>query len=291
MRNSLYRKVELGLLMICLFLLVSISLELNILQEIANYSIINLLCTIVGNSYVWGVIGGIIAVVIVYFAQVKYSKWMLKKDFRCNEVIQDICSIIEIYVDISDKVPARTKLSENEEYLVRRKRDATRFYEFYKKKERVIELITIGLTCENNDILIESVQSCFLINLNFKLLSIINNIKNRLFSLRQGYKEVLEMYKNYESDKTDQTLFALGDKLFSLFVDLKYMTLYWNQLFDYLEYDPTYFRLYVKIYNSKYSIEEDLRQPIEIQNLRVKEVNKVVKRKMLLYKIRHFWDK
>lgn len=291
MKNSLYRKVELGLLVICLFLLVAISLRLNILQEIANYSIINLLCTILGNSYVWGVIGSIIAVVIIYFAQVKYSKRMLKKDFRCNEIIQDICSAIESYVDISDKVPARTKSSENEEYLVRRKRDSTQFYEFYKQNEPVIKLITIGLTYGNNNILIESVQSCFLINLNFKLLSIINNIKNRLFSLRQRYEEVLEMYKNYESDKTDETLFALGDELFSLFVDLKFMTLYWNQLFDYLEYDPTYFRLFVEIYNSKYSIEEDLRQPIEIQNLRVKEVNKAVKREMLLYKIHHFWDK
>ena len=82
----------------------------------------------------------------------------------------------------------------------------------------------------------------------------------------------------------------LGDKLFTFFVDLKFMALYWKQLLDYLEYDPTYIKLYIELYNSKYPIEEDLKQPIEIRILRAKEVNKKVKREMLLHKIHHFWD-
>ena len=49
----------------------------------------------------------------------------------------------------------------------------------------------------NNDILIESLQSCFFLNLNFKLLSIVNNIKNRLPNIRNGYPEIKEMCKKY----------------------------------------------------------------------------------------------
>lgn len=294
-KKSLYRKVIFGLLVICVILLIVnlilICLKLHILQNIANYSIINLLRAILTNTYFSGVCCSVIAVIVIYFAQVKYSKRMLKKDFRCNEVIQDIYTAIETYMDISDRVPERTEWSESEEFLARKKRDSTQFYKFYKQNEPIIKQITTGLTYENNNLLLESVQSCFLINLNFKLLSIINNVKNRLFSLRPKYEEVLELCKSYESAKTDETLFDLGDKLFSFFVDLKFMTLYWNQLLDYLEYDPTYIRLFIKLYNSKYSIEETLMQPIEIQNSRVKGVNKAVRREKLLYKIRHFWDK
>ena len=215
---------------------------------------------------------------------------MLKKDFRCNEVIQDIYFAIETYVKISDKIPERTKHSENKEFLAKKKHDSTQAYEFYKHNEANIELITIGLTYENNDLLLESVQACFLINLNFKLLSIINNVKNRLLSLRTESEEVWKMNKDYEANRSNENLCMLGDKLFTFFVDLKFMALYWKQLLDYLEYDPTYIKLYIELYNSKYPIEEDLKQPIEIRILRAKEVNKKVKREMLLHKIHHFWD-
>ena len=291
MKTSLYRKVIFWLLVSCLVLLVAICLKLNILQEIANYSVMKLLYAILGNSYFSGVFCSVVAVIVIYFAQIKYSKRMLKKDFRCNEVIQDIFFAIETYVEISDKVPERTKRSEGEEYLAKKKHDSAQAYEFYKHNEANIKLISVGLTYETNDLLLESVQACFLINLNFKLLSIINNVKNRLFSLRTEYEEVWKMNKDYESNRSDENLCKLGDKLFTFFVDLKFMTLYWKQLLDYLEYDPTYIKLYIELYNSKYPIEEDLKQPIEVRDLRDKEIDRAVRRAMLSYKIHHFWDK
>ena len=80
------------------------------------------------------------------------------------------------------------------------------FYEFYKKNSGDVDIITLSLSYENNDLLIDSVQSCFLINLNFKLLSIVNNIKNRLPNLRKNYPEIKELYKKYELEKNEKEL-------------------------------------------------------------------------------------
>lgn len=215
---------------------------------------------------------------------------MLKKDFRCNEIIDDIFIVIEDYENIADKFEDLTKQSEIEDFWVRRKYNATQFYDFYKKHEAIIDVTTRCLTYKNNSILLESVQSCFFINLNFKLLNIVNNIKNRLSTLGPRYEQVLACDQKYELDKTDETLIALGDSLSTFFGDLECMVQYWKELLDYLEYDHTYIRLFIKHYNSKFSITESLKQPIEIQNLRVKEVNKAVFREMLFYKIQHFWD-
>lgn len=51
------------------------------------------------------------------------------------------------------------------------------YYKFYKEYEVDFGMMAYSLSCENNDILIESLQSCFFLNLNFKLLNIVNNIK------------------------------------------------------------------------------------------------------------------
>ena len=60
---------------------------------------------------------------------------------------------------------------------------------------------------------------------------------------------------------------------------------------DYLGYDPTYIKMFIKIYNSKYDIMEDIKQPAEVRNLRAKEVDKAVRKAIWQYKIKHFWDK
>lgn len=65
----------------------------------------------------------------------------------------------------------------DEDVLDKRRRESLMFYEFYKNNSGDVDIITLSLSYENNDLLIDSVQSCFLINLNFKLLSIVNNIK------------------------------------------------------------------------------------------------------------------
>ena len=63
------------------------------------------------------------------------------------------------------------------------------YYKFYKEYEVDFEMMAYSLSCENNDILIESLQSCFFLNLNFKLLNIVNNIKNRLPNIRNAIQK------------------------------------------------------------------------------------------------------
>ena len=94
---------------------------------------------------------------------------MLKKDFRCNEIIEDVYDGIEIYCKLKDEIPEKVERMPDEDVLDKRRRESLMFYEFYKKNSGDVDIITLSLSYENNDLLIDSVQSCFLINLNFKL--------------------------------------------------------------------------------------------------------------------------
>ena len=147
------------------------------------------------NSYVSSILCSILAVLIIYITQVYHSKKMLKKDFRCNEIIEDVYDGIEIYCKLKDEIPEKVERMPDEDVLDKRRRESLMFYEFYKNNSGDVDIITLSLSYENNDLLIDSVQSCFLINLNFKLLSIVNNIKNRLPNLRKNYLEIKELYK------------------------------------------------------------------------------------------------
>ena len=73
------------------------------------------------------------------------------------------------------------------DYLACRKLEAEKYIEFYIKHRADFELSNLALTYHNNWILIESIQTVFFINLNFKLLSIVNNIKNRKPNLDEEF--------------------------------------------------------------------------------------------------------
>jgi hypothetical protein len=107
----------------------------------------------------------------------------------------------------------------------------------------------------------------------------------------RDYPEIKELYKKYELEKNEKELNDLGNRLSTYFIDLRFMAMYWNELLDYLGYDPTYIKMFIKIYNSKYDTMEDIKQPAEVRNLRAKEVDKAVRKAIWQYKIKHFWDK
>ena len=73
-----------------------------------------------------------------------------------------------------------------------------------------------------------------------------NNIKNRLPNLRKNYLEIKELYKKYELEKNEKELNDLGNRLSTYFIDLRFMAMYWNELLDYLGYDPTYIKMFIK---------------------------------------------
>ncbi len=275
----------------CLILLIVIAIKVGAFIDFSVSTIFGIIESIVKNTYFSGIMCSALAVVIIYVIQVRYSKHMLKKDFRCNEIIEGIYNGIENYCSIMGKIPQTTDRKPNEDFIEKRKQDSMMFYQFYKENNVDIDLISLSFSYKNNDILIESIQSCFFINLNFKLLDIINNIKNRLPNLRDGYPEIKKAYEKYESDNDEKALIDLGNKLSDYFIDLRFMAIYWKMFLDYLNYDPTYIKLFVQTYNSKYDIVEDIKQPKEVLVAKNKEIHKEVKKAMRLYKIKHFWNK
>ena len=139
--------------------------------------------------------------------------------------------------------------------------------------------------------LIESIQSCFFINLNFKLLEILNNVKNRLPNLRNKYPEIEELENKYKENADEEVMLRLGEKLALYFVDAKFMADYWKELFDYLEYDPTFVKLFVETYNTRYKIKDDVKSPVSVRNSHMIEVKRTVRRAILRDRLSNFWKK
>lgn len=113
---------------------------------------------------------------------------------------------------------------------------------------------------DRNDLLIDSIQSCFFINLNFELLGIVNSVKTELMDLRREYPKIIWMVEQSDAVTDEKMMTQLNDMLCDYFMELKLMAGYWKRLLDYLQYDPTFINLFVKIYNERYRIEEDLKQ-------------------------------
>lgn len=197
---------------ICLILLITIAVKIGVFSELTSCVWIESILSVINNSYFSGVLCSIIAVIVIYFFQVQYSKRMLKKDVRCNEIIQDVYDGIEKYCNISNTIPERTSKNEEKDYSKRQIADGLMYYKFYKEYEVDFEMMAYSLSCENNDILIESLQSCFFLNLNFKLLNIVNNIKNRLPNIRNGYPEIKEICENYELNNDEDMLKSIENK-------------------------------------------------------------------------------
>lgn len=291
MKKSLYRKIVFGILVVCLFLLLYISLKLGMLKELTRLLNVEFVREIFQNSYVCSILCSIIAVIIIYIVQVKYSKRMIMRDFRCNEIIEEIYPSIEKCCELAKKVPKEVERSPDENSREKRRKEALMYYEFYKEYRADIEIISADMSYFKNDILIESVQACFLINLNFKLLSIINNIKNRLPNIRDKHPNVSELYEKYEVEQDERILKNLGIKIPLYLKDLQFLAMYWKELLDYLGYDPTYTKVFVALYNSKYDVLEELKQPIEVRNRRLKEVQREAKQIVWLQKLKNFWDR
>ena len=294
MGKSLYRKILFIIVLLCLFILTIIAVKIeafNIIIELLKLEVVCLIFDIFQVTYVSNILCSIIAVVIIYIAQVKYSKMMLKKDFRCNEIIECLYRNIPKAIELAKGVPEITKWDGVEDYNEKLKRDAVLYYDFYKNNRGIIDIVSYALYYHNNDILIESVQSCFLINLNFRLLNIMNNIKNRLPNLRNNYPTIQILYEEYTQTENVDELIKLGNMLHSYFTDLHFMALYWLKLLEYLEYDYTYIEFFIQLYNENYNIEEDIKLSRKEQDMRFRNIHKKAKKAVRKYKFKNFWNK
>lgn len=250
--------------------------------------------SVLNNSWFCSICCSIIAVYLIYKWQVWYSKRKLKADFRCNEVIEGVYDGIEEFVKFYQEIPKKEQsdgCKTDEDYHLLRKKNAQVLVDFYSKYKGEVFVANLAMAYDGNDLLLDSIQSCFFINLNFELLSIVNHVKNRLPNLRKKYPEIEEIFTRYEKNQNEEDLIKLGNILPTYFMDLKFMAVYWKALFDYLGYDPTFIKLFVDTYNSKYPIEQDMKLPVEVRNTQAKEVEKLVRKAMRANQWKNFWMK
>lgn len=99
------------------------------------------------------------------------------------------------------------------------------------------------------------------------------------------------MAKEYEDVADEKIMIRLGEALNIYFTDVKFMASYWKELLDYLKYDSTFIKLFIKTYNARYKLEEDIELSVEVRNSHMIEVRREVRKAILRNNIRSFWEK
>lgn len=294
MRKSLYNIVVFIFHIISLVLLSALCIHFEIINlDLITFSK-DAIDAFFQNDYVVNIACTILTALALYFFQIKYSKYKLKNDFRCNEIIHDVYDGIErTHLLIKNSGPVSdeaNKIRENTtvDFNLRRKEEAQIYYSFYQKHMVDFEICNLALTYHNNWILIDSVQTVFFINLNFKLLNIVNNIKNRKPNLETEYPKIEELFDLYEKDNNDRTLIQLGEEIRKFLVDIDFMAKYWFALLDYLGYDPMPVKLYSELFKKEYPEYNDnlgdfFRLPIAQQN----RMSRKVRRKAIALYFKH----
>lgn len=234
------------------------------------------------NPYFINIICTVITALFLYYFQVSYSKRHLKKDFRCNEILNGLAYGIEEAKELSRKIKSIDGLNTKEkepDYLKREADNGKKYIEFFQKNSTSIQLANISLTYHNNQILLDSLQSVFLININFKLLNILNNIKNRIPNVKDSYQPIQDQiiqYKENPSEFSQQNLGNLGRKIYYYIQDLNFLSKYYSDLFDYLSFDINETKELCKYIETNYS-DSFFKYPISEQNRLIKLAKKHIK--------------
>lgn len=277
------RKIVLGVSLLTNIILVLIILVDNI--KILENPVINCLNGL-ANIYVSGVVCSVIGVILIFAWQLKYSKYKLKKDFRCGEIMSVVAQELETVEKISKEMPSIHGRIGSDEY----NKSCENVYEFYQKNKVKLWFSATVLSGHNNDILIESVQACFFLNLNFEVLGIVNNIKNRLPNIREGEEKLNDLYKQLEDKNNctgrNESLCKFAEYLSRYVQHLNFLAQYWDDLISYLNFDREYQNKFLHIFVSlypddnilDYSHEEQLKMIEEIDKITRKELNR--KKKM-----------
>ena len=75
--------------------------------------------------------------------------------------------------------------------------------------------------------------------------------------LDQTFPKIMEQYKAYQENPTEELCNKLGFEIEYFLIDLKFMALYWKSLLDYLGYDPLPTQLFIDVFNEKFPEDED----------------------------------
>jgi hypothetical protein len=134
----------------------------------------------------------------------------------------------------------------------------------------------------------------FFLNLNFRLLDIVNNIKNRKPNLEKEYPKIESLVKVYEEKKRDDDLISLGYMIEEYIVDVGFMGLYCLKLLDYLGYDPIPVQINISVLDTMYPSDEELIGYFHLPEKERAKASKQIKRKSFIkyifYKIKRFFS-
>lgn len=253
--------------------------KINILEKPIIESLSEL-TKILTHTYVSGIICSIIGVFLIAWGQVKISKIKIKKDFRCSEIIFSVTSEIDRVEKIAQEIPEIKGRIGEDEY----KACCEKVYDFYKKNKINIDCRVSNIANKNNDILIESVQACFFLNLNFKVLGIVNNIKNRLPNIIEGSEELDNIYIKLEKEESnnekEENIRELAERLSDFVKDLNLLAHYWNDLFMYLELDSDYYRKFFDVYASNYQGDNIFNHTQKEQEKIIEDIDKIVNKEL-----------
>lgn len=288
MKYSFYKIVMFLFQLVIIALLIILCIHLGAFDILRGIDGMHCVKAFFGNSYVVSIICSIGSVFILYVVQVKYGKYKIKKDFRCNEIISDLYSAIK---DTSELIGLTKAIEENPD----KKSRTQEYYSFYVENEHRIDMCGSMLTYDNHNILIESVQSVFFINLNFELLNIVNNIKNRVPNLTKAPAEIKKLCSTYQNSNDKNDLERCGHRIRTHLVDLRFMAKYYMNLLEYLEYDPLPTELYIQAFRKRYPSNQEFLCYLELPaNERAKiekEVAKEIRYSIISYKIKTFFRK
>lgn len=274
-------------ILIVLFILIIFVVNCAGLHNISlcvDESIILTIRKVFYNDYVVNILCTIITAAVLYFLQIKYSKYKLRQDFRCNEIMKDLYEGIKCAHNIKTEAKKIVfDYSDNLDYHEITILKSKKYYEFYVENKNDFHLSHLIFTYPNNDILIDSIQSVFFINLNFKLLNIVNNIKNRKPNLEREYPKIESLFEKYKNEQQENDLISLGFEIKNYITDVGFMGQYCFELLNYLGYDQVIIQIYRKVINSMYPYEND---HIALMNLPEKEQKKI-KRKVAVEYIKY----
>lgn len=300
MKKPLYNIIIFVFHIVTILLLTVLCVHFGLFNFSFSPDLKKVLNSILQNDYFINIACTVFTAVALYVIQVQYSKHKLKNDFRCNEIIQDVFDGIENTYQLVKNAEYISKevesLKGNPDIDVsaRRKIESEKYVEFYIQHRPDFELSYSMLTYENNWILIDSIQAVFFINLNFKLLSIVNNIKNRKPNLTEKFPEINRFYEQYEKEQDENDLIALGSKIKYFLLDVDFMAKYWHALLNYLGYDPMPIKTYMIYFKAQYPSIEDVsaffKLPVSKQNKISRKIHKKVAKEYLRYKIRNFFN-
>lgn len=183
------------------------------------------------NSFFIGIASSIFGIIILYIINNYYCKYMIKKDVRCNEIMENL-SIMSFI--LADHIFKNRQLFNDD---VKIDIFSDNISEFMSSTYKLIEFNATSLASDNNLILIQSLETSFLTNINFKLLNIINNIKNRYPNINKDLNSISKNFNKWKKQQDNNSLNDLIRELWHFKVDVFFLIKYWLTLLDYLKFD------------------------------------------------------